>query len=140
MKEITVPARLDRIEQVTDFVNEELEALDCPMKAQMQIDIAIDELFGNIARYAYEGEEPGEATVRVSREECPAGVTVSFIDSGIPFDPLSKEEPDVGLSAEEREIGGLGIFLVKKTMDEVHYRYENGQNVLSIKKLFGGNK
>ncbi len=135
MKEISVPARLDRIEAVTEFVTEALEALDCPMKAVMQVSVAIDELFGNIAQYAY-GEEEGEVTVRVQEETEPKGATVTFIDSGIPFDPLAQKEPDVTLSAEEREIGGLGIFLVKKTMDEVNYRYEDGKNILSIRKHF----
>ena len=135
MKEISVPARLDRIEAVTEFVTEALEALDCPMKAVMQVSVAIDELFGNIAQYAY-GEEEGEVTVRVQEETEPKGAIITFIDSGIPFDPLAQKEPDVTLSAEEREIGGLGIFLVKKTMDEVNYRYEDGKNILSIRKHF----
>ena len=105
MKELTIDATVENIMQVTAFVDEQLEALGCPVKAQMQIDIAIDELFGNIAHYAYH-----------------------------PYDPLSKEDPDVGLPLVEREIGGLGIYMVKKSMDEITYEYKDGQNILRIRK------
>ena len=133
MKELNVAASVENIEAVTDFVNRELESLNCPMKAQLQIDVAIDELFGNIARYAYSAEG-GEATVRVEVEEDPLSVIITFIDRGIPFDPLKRRDPNVTLSAEEREIGGLGIFLVKKTMDAIDYEYNDGQNILRIRK------
>ena len=133
MKELIIAATVENIETVTDFVNEQLEALDCPMKAQMQIDIAIDELFGNIAHYAY-NPEIGKATVRVEVIEDPLAVTITFIDNGVPYDPLAKADPDTTLSAEEREIGGLGIYMVKKSMDEITYEYKDGQNILAIKK------
>ena len=133
MTELTIAATVENIEVVTDFVNQQLEALDCPMKAQMQIDIAIDELFSNIARYSY-NPEVGQATVRVEVVEDPLAVTITFIDNGVPYDPLAKADPDVTLSAEEREIGGLGIYMVKKTMDDITYEYKDGQNILSIKK------
>ena len=133
MKELTIAATVENIETVTDFVNEQLEALDCPMKAQMQIDIAIDELFGNIAHYAY-NPEVGSATVRVEVIEDPLAVTITFIDNGVPYDPLAKADPDTTLSAEERDIGGLGIYMVKKSMDDIAYEYKNGQNILKIKK------
>lgn len=133
MKEMTIAATVENIGAVTDFVNEQLEALDCPMKAQMQIDIAIDELFGNIAHYAY-NPDVGEATVRVEVIDEPLSVVITFIDGGVPYDPLSAADPDVTLSAEERGIGGLGIFMVRKSMDEITYRYENGSNILSIRK------
>ena len=133
MKELTIAATVENIETVTDFVNEQLEALDCPIKAQMQIDIAIDELFGNIAHYAY-NPEIGKATVRVEVIEDPLAVTITFIDNGVPYDPLAKADPDTTLSAEERDIGGLGIYMVKKSMDEIAYEYKDGQNILKIKK------
>ena len=133
MKELTLAATVENIETVTEFVNAQLELMDCPIKAQMQIDIAIDELFGNIAHYAY-NPEVGNATVRVEVSEDPLAVIVTFIDNGIPYDPLRKDDPDITLSAEEREIGGLGIYLVKKSMDEISYEYKNGQNILKIKK------
>ncbi len=133
MKELTIPATVENIEKVTEFVNSQLEEINCPIKAKMQIDIAIDELFGNIAHYAY-NPETGPATVRVEVTEVPISVIVTFIDHGIPYDPLKKDDPDVTLSAEERAIGGLGIFMVKKTMDEITYEYKDGQNILSIRK------
>ena len=133
MKELTIPATVENIEKVTEFVNSQLEEINCPIKAKMQIDIAIDELFGNIAHYAYK-PETGPATVRVEVTETPISVIVTFIDHGIPYDPLKKDDPDVTLSAEERAIGGLGIFMVKKTMDEITYEYKDGQNILSIRK------
>ena len=131
MKEITLAATVENIEVVTDFVNEQLEAMECPMKAQMLIGIAIDELFGNIAHYAYT-PDVGEATVRVEVTENPLSVVITFIDGGVPYDPLATEDPDTTLSAEE-----LGIFMVKKSMDEITYRYEGGKNVLSIRKKIG---
>lgn len=133
MKEMTIPATVENIEKVTEFVNSQLEEIDCPIKARMQIDIAIDELFGNIAHYAY-NPETGPATVRVEVTEAPISVVVTFIDHGIPYDPLKKDDPDVTLPAEERAIGGLGIFMVKKTMDEITYEYKDGQNILRIRK------
>lgn len=133
MKELTIAAQVENIAAVTDFVNERLEAMDCSVKARMQIDVAIDEIFSNIAYYAY-APGVGEATVRVMYEAEPRAAHISFIDRGRPYDPLSAAEPDISLSAEERDIGGLGIYMVKKSMDEVSYSYENGCNILSIKK------
>ncbi len=133
MKELTLAATLENMEAVTDFVNGELEALDCPIKAQMQIDIAIDELFSNIARYAY-APDTGEATVRVASLDDPLAVVITFIDKGVPYNPLEKEDPDTTLSAEDRQIGGLGIYMVKKSMDDIRYEYKDGQNIVSIVK------
>lgn len=135
MKEITVEARSENVSLVTEFVEEQLESMDCPMKIQMKMGIAIDELFSNIALYAYPSGD-GDVTVRVEKQEEPAAVRITFIDRGVPYDPLKKEDPDVTLSAEEREIGGLGIYLVKKTMDDISYEYKDGQNILSVLKLF----
>ena len=133
MNELTVEAIIDNVPAVTRFVDEKLEALDCPLRAQTQIDVAIDELFSNIAKYAYH-PDTGLATVRVEVEKDPLAVIITFIDNGIPYDPLSTAVPDVTLSAEQRQVGGLGIYLVRKTMDEITYEYKNGQNILKIKK------
>ena len=116
-----------------DFVNARLEAVDCPPKAQMQMELAVEEIFVNIAHYAY-APSKGNATVRVEISEQPLIVTITFIDQGIPYDPLKKDDPDVTLSSEERAIGGLGIFMTKKVMDDVSYEYKNGQNILTLKK------
>jgi len=133
MKELTIEATVENIGKVTAFVDEQLAAIGCPLKAQTQINIAIDELFGNIAHYAY-NPEIGSATVLVEVEEAPLAVQITFIDDGKPYNPLVKEDPDVTLSAREREIGGLGIYMVKKSMDKVSYEYKDGQNVLRILK------
>ena len=133
MKELTLMATVENIAVVTDFVNEQLEAVDCPPKVQIQIDIAIDEIFGNIAHYAYH-PQAGEATVRVEILGDPGAAVLTFMDRGIPYDPLKNQDPNTGLSAEERDIGGLGIFMVKKTMDEMRYEYKDGQNILTIRK------
>lgn len=137
MKELTIAATVENIKTVTAFVDEQLEALNCPEKAQMQIDIAIDELFSNISHYAYD-PDVGNATVRVEVTESPLAVIITFIDSGIPYDPLSSVDPDITLSAEARQLGGLGIYLVKKTMDDIAYEYKDGKNILTIKKSCSG--
>ncbi len=131
MKELTIEAKVDNLNEVTLFVDEILEASDCSMKAQMQIDIAVEELFVNVAHYAY-GDGVGMVTIRVSVEDSKAVIT--FIDGGVPYDPLAKPDPDVTLSAQERAIGGLGIFMVKKSMDSMEYEYTNAKNVLTITK------
>ena len=133
MKELTVKAAVENIGKVTEFVDGQLEEFGCPVKVQMQIDIAIDELFGNIAHYAY-NPDTGPATVQVEVRQEPLEVIITFIDNGIPYDPLAKGDPDITLSAEEREIGGLGIYMVKKSMDEISYEYKDGQNILKIRK------
>lgn len=133
MKEITLDATTENIGVATDFVDEFLDETDCPMKAKMQLDIAIDELLGNIAHYAYK-DEVGKAIVRVEMLENPKAVCITFIDSGIPYNPLEKPDPDTTLSSEDRTIGGLGIFMVKKNMDDMEYNYCNGQNRLRIIK------
>ena len=133
MKEITLKAEIGNIPQVIAFIEEQLEKVACPLRAQMQIDVAVDELFSNIARYAYPGGQ-GEATVRFVFDEADRVCSVIFMDRGIPFDPLAQQAPDVTSPLADRPIGGLGIFLVRKTMDAVTYRYENGQNILTIQK------
>lgn len=133
MKEWTFEASVDRIPWLTDEVNVLLEELDCPMKAQMQINVAIDELLANIASYAY-STGTGEVTVRFEFEADSRTAAITFIDSGIPYDPMAKPDPDVTLGVEKRDVGGLGIFLVKKTMDDMTYARQDGRNVLTIRK------
>lgn len=133
MKELIMDAAIENITQAIDFVNEELRASACPERVRVQIDIAIDELLSNIAHYAYH-PDAGLAIIRVEVNKEPLSVVISFIDNGKPYDPLEKEDPDITLSMEEREIGGLGIYMVKKSMDEVSYEYKDGQNILRIKK------
>ena len=133
MKELTVAATLENLAPVQAFIERELEAAGCPMKALMQLSVAVEEIYVNIAHYAYH-PRVGEATVRCAVGGDPLEVTVQFMDSGKPFDPLAKPDADTTLSAEERGIGGLGILMVKKSMDAVDYRYEEGKNILTIRK------
>lgn len=135
MKELTVEAIVEQIETVTEFINAELEKLDCPMKARIQLDIAIDEIVSNIAYYAY-GEKTGSVTVRIEALQKENGVQLMFLDSGVPYDPLTRQDPDISAEIEERKEGGLGIFLVRKTMDDMKYEYKDGQNCLTIRKSF----
>ena len=134
MQEITVEARIDQMLSVTDFVNAALKALGCSARTRIQMDVAVDELFSNIVRYGY-GKKPGPVTVRVDAEDDPRCVVVTFIDRGIPYDPVSAEFVDTThLSATERPIGGLGVFMVKKSMDDMRYSYCDGQNIQTIRK------
>ena len=139
MKELFIEAIKENLDQVLAFVDEQLEEKECPMKVQMQIDLAVEEIFVNIANYAYD-PETGPATVRVDVTPDGSVVTITFVDNGVPYDPLAKADPDITLSAEERQIGGLGIFLVKKNMDDVKYEYVNGSNILTLKKGLRGEK
>ncbi len=134
MREMTVSAVFDQIGPVTEFVNSQLAELGCPERIRIQVDVAVDELFGNIARYAY-NPETGPATVRVDAEDDPPCVVITFIDRGVPYDPLSAGFPDTTrLPAKERPIGGLGLFMVRNTMDDVRYSCRDGQNILTIRK------
>ncbi len=133
MKELRIDAKTENLEQVLAFLDTELESIDCPMKEQMQLDVAVEEIFVNIASYAYQPGE-GDALIELEKLEGPDRVAVTFIDSGVPYDPLAKEDPDVTLSAEERQIGGLGIYMVKKSMDEMTYEYKDNKNILKIVK------
>ena len=129
----TFPAKVDALNDVLGYVEQTLESFDCSMKIQMAICVAIEEVFVNVALYAYGGGR-GDMCLGIGFDEESRTVTFRMTDKGVPFDPLKKPDPDITLSAEEREIGGLGIFITKKTMDTVSYGYENGENVLTMTK------
>ena len=131
--ELEIEASADSLQEVIDFVDAHLLKVNCPAKPKMQFDLAVEEIFINIANYAY-APGKGNATVRVEVSGDPVTVAITFIDRGVPYDPLKKEDPDITLSADEREIGGLGIFMTKKIMDDIIYEYNNGQNILTLKK------
>ena len=133
MKELVIEADRKKLWEVQAFIDEQLEAVDCPMLTQTAIDVAVEELFVNIASYAYE-EDAGDVVIQVAMHEKPLSAEISFIDSGIQYDPLSKPDPDITLSVKERKKGGLGIFMVKESMDDVRYEYKDGKNILTIKK------
>ena len=133
MKELTVQADKKNLLAVQGFVDEELESAGCPMATQIAIDVAIEELFVNVADYAY-GGKTGEITVRISILEEPLAAEITLIDGGKQYDPLAKPDPDVTLAAKDRKKGGLGIFMVKNSMDDMRYEYKDGKNILIIKK------
>ena len=136
IKELTVEADVKNLDKVLLFLGERLDALGCSPRAKMQIEVALEEIFVNVASYAYEKSERETDIVSISVENStePLRVEVTITDSGIPFDPLAKEDPDVTLTAEQRKIGGLGIYMVKKSMDQVRYEYRDGKNVLTFRK------
>lgn len=133
MKELTLEASLAHLNRVQEFVSAELEKAACPLKARLQIELVVEEIYVNIARYAYH-PGTGSATVRCEIGREPLQVILQFLDEGVPFNPLEKKDADTTLPAEAREPGGLGILLVKKSMDLVDYRYENGKNILTLRK------
>ena len=135
MEKITVDAVLENLQTVIDFATEKLEERDCSMKVIMQTELVIEEIFVNISNYAYH-PEIGSATFCMEFEENPSAVLMTFIDRGRPYNPLEAEAPDTTLAIEERDVGGLGIFLVKKNVDEISYEYTDGKNILHMKKFF----
>ena len=131
----TFPAKVEGLGDVLGFVEETLEKCECSMRNQTALCVAIEEVFVNVASYAY-GEGSGDVTLEIGFDEVNRNVSFRMIDRGIPFDPLQKADPDITLSVEERQVGGLGIFIVKKTMDAVRYANEDGRNILTmIKKI-----
>ena len=133
MAEITVAADLDSLNDVLAFVDGEMERAGCSMKLMTQVDMAVEEIFVNIARYAYH-PEAGEASVRCEAGGDPFQIVVGVADRGRPFNPLDREDPDVTLDAEARQLGGLGILMAKKLMDDIQYEYRDGKNILTLRK------
>lgn len=133
MKTIRVPAKVDQLTVINQFIGEELEQYGCSVKTQMQVELAVEEIFVNIASYAYH-PEIGEAEIGVDAGGDPPTVTIRFLDHGVPFNPLERSDVDVASAAESSDVGGLGILLVKKNMDDVVYSYEDGKNILTIRK------
>lgn len=127
----TFEADREKLHEVLAFTEGELEKRDCNMKTLMMISVMVEEIFVNIASYAYKNNK-GNATIIMDFED--DKVYMEFVDSGVEFNPLEKEDPDITLSAEERDIGGLGIYMVKKTMKDVKYERKNNENHLSFRK------
>ncbi len=136
-KVLTVNASMDHLDEVIAFVEEQLESASCPLKVQGQICVSFEELYVNVANYAY-GEESGECVIgmNISTVGNEKKMVLTVKDRGNPFNPLKKEDPDVTLSVEDRPIGGLGIYMVKQSMDDVMYEYQKGWNVIKIVKMW----
>ena len=135
MEELKLDATVENLPEVTEFVTASLEERDCSMKIVMQMELVIEEIFVNVASYAY-APDSGLVTVQKSFDDEPRALNLTFIDSGKPYNPLEHKDPDTSLGVDEREIGGLGIFLVKKNVDVINYARRDGQNILSVKKFF----
>lgn len=133
MAERTIPAALDKLDEALDFVHTQLAQAACPPRTLHQIDLAVEEIFVNIARYAYH-PALGTVTITCTAAGAPPYVTLVFADRGRPYDPLERDDPDLALDAEQRQIGGLGIWMVKQLMDEIRYEYRDGQNILTMRK------
>lgn len=133
---ITVAAKSDELKKVHDFVNGVLKKNNFQLKIIMQIEIAVEELFVNIVSYAYpQNVRTKEAIVQIGCQMISHNqVEITFADYGIPFNPLKKSDPDISLPAEKRDIGGLGIYMVRKSMDNMSYVRIGNQNLIKIYK------
>jgi anti-sigma regulatory factor (Ser/Thr protein kinase) len=130
-REIELPAVIDNLDRLLEWVAEALEEVSCTGKLSSQITVVAEELFVNIASYAYRGTK-GEAAVRIGFDG--RRIILQFEDSGIAFNPLEQEIPDVMAGIEDRSIGGLGIYLTRKWMDEITYKRDNEKNILTLYK------
>lgn len=135
MEELTLDATVENLPEVTEFITASLEERDCPLKITMQVELVIEEIFMNVASYAY-CPDVGIVTIQKSFDKEPRALNLTFIDAGHPYNPLEHKDPDTSLGVDEREIGGLGIFLIKKNVDAISYERRNNKNILSIKKFF----
>ncbi|MBO4457650.1 MAG: ATP-binding protein [Butyrivibrio sp.] len=142
-KKLSIEAKISNLDKVTDFVRAKLEEKGCTSGQIMQCCLAAEEIFVNIAHYAYGELDPmgniisdsgmGQAEIIVDADD--SRITLTFIDEGTEYNPLEKDDPDIAVPIKDREIGGLGIYMVKKLMDEMNYRYEDGKNILSVMKI-----
>lgn len=134
MKEIILESKIENLNSLLLEIEELIEDKRISIKSKLQLELIIEELFVNICSYAY--EDVGEIKVQYELLENPLRIIVTFIDNGIEFNPLSKTSPDLTLNAEQREVGGLGLTIVRKNVNQIDYKYENNQNNLTIEKLF----
>ncbi|MBR6311531.1 MAG: ATP-binding protein [Oscillospiraceae bacterium] len=131
--ELELEASAENLGAVQTFVDERLQAADCPPNIRLQVSVAVEEIFVNIANYAYK-PGAGSAVVRVEVAEDPVSVSITFLDHGVPYDPLTGKDPDLKRAGEGGDMHGLGVFMTKKLMDGIAYEYKNGQNILTLKK------
>lgn len=136
MKELLIQADMRNLEKIDRMIDQELEGMDLSREDQIALHIAVEEIYSNIAFYAYPAP-PGTVKVRLEFKPEEREMKIQFLDKGIPYNPLKKPDPDITLSADERQIGGLGIYMVKASMDQVDYSYEDGWNVFTMKKCLG---
>lgn len=133
MNKITVPAKIENLQKVLNFVIEQLDSVKYNIKARLQLELSIEEVYVNIANYAYESED-GEVVICCNINKNPLQITLQFIDCGTPYNPLKNRDPDISLKIKEKKVGGLGILLIKKNVDNIAYEYKDGKNILTIQK------
>lgn len=133
MTELTVPAKAEHLDEVIAFVRATLKNHGCTTSLMSQVELAVEEIYINIANYSYLPHE-GVATIRCEVKNVPFQISIAFMDNGTPYNPLDKPDADIHLTAEERQIGGLGIFLAKKMMDDISYEFKDNQNILTLHK------
>lgn len=138
MKKLKILAKVENLDEVIDFINEQLNQVGCSTEMKNEIDLAAEELFVNIARYAYPSDNMGNAVIQTSITTEPKTLKLTFIDWGIPYNPLERSDPNVkAIPLEKRRNGGMGIYIVKKSMDDIAYQYTDGKNILRISKVIG---
>jgi serine/threonine-protein kinase RsbW len=133
MHKLILTAKIENLNKVFDFLDAQLSSLAYNMKAKLQLELSIEEAYVNISKYAYKSDK-GEVEILTTVDEDPLQITVQLVDSGIPYNPLKTEDPDLCTDTEEKELGGLGIFLIKKNVDNIKYKYHNGKNILTLQK------
>ena len=133
MEKLTIEALVENLPVVTEFITSTLEEKNCSMKVIMQMELVIEEIFVNVASYAY---RPKVGKVTICKEVTDDAITITFIDGGIDYNPLDHDDPDINAELDDRDIGGLGIFLIKRNVDEISYERKDGKNTLVIKKNF----
>ncbi|MDR3292460.1 MAG: ATP-binding protein [Methanobrevibacter sp.] len=136
MKEIILPADSNELNNLFDFIRNSLNSFEVFESLIIHLELAVEEIFINIVNHAFKDSdlEDRNIHVRIEVERDPLKIMITFKDKGIPFNPLKVLDPDTCLDADQRKIGGLGIFIIKKNVDEMYYKYENGENILTIVK------
>ena len=132
-EELVIEAVVENLDTVNSFVHKAIEKFNCSNRTLMQLDVVVEEIFVNIASYAY-SPNTGLVKILLKTNTEPLSISLTFIDSGVPYNPLEKSDPDINLSADDRQIGGLGIFLTKNLVDNIHYQYIDKQNILQFIK------
>jgi anti-sigma regulatory factor (Ser/Thr protein kinase) len=135
MDKISVVANNKELGTILNFMKEKLDSFEVSQKSILQLELSIEEAFINIVKYGFESNiENKEIDFGINVKQNPLIITVKFFDNGVKFNPLELDDPDIS-NSENREVGGLGIFLIKKNVDNIYYSYEDGRNILTLKKL-----
>ena len=132
ISELSIEATIENLEKVEEFIDENLDKCNFSKKRMSQIKISVEEIYVNIAHYAY-SPNTGMAKISVDINQDDKYMEIVFIDQGKPYNPLEKKDPDVKLKVSERQMGGLGIYMTKKLMDDISYEYSHGKNILTLK-------